>query len=300
MQKVSYGTPVEQVDLIGLFQAGDGEIHQVVGQIGAGKTYLATQMVLDDLARGEVVYTTWKIDYKGFDERQNWFIALRNFLFFRKRYYKFNAENLHYIDPIIYFSPDFINLFEKLTDCKIYLDEGHIPFDSYEAAKMSIQKRVAVLHTRHMNRTIIIISQRARNVHTQLRANVNRFYRVEKIFSIFGKILFKRTETQELDNNDMPDWDNYASKKLYLSTKKVFDAYNSKYLRGEKIASQPIYFEAYDLNFIERLITLYYALGGRTLKRRPVAARIKPSGPITDHIQQRQKQWDMIKQEHMT
>lgn len=294
---IQLGTKVPEVDLVGLFQAGDGEIHQIIGAIGNGKTYLSTKMAIDDLKNGEVVYTTWKIDYTGFDQRKDPFIALRNLLFFQSRYYAFPVENWHYIDPIEYFDENFIDKFEKITDAKVYLDEGHIPFDSYEAAKMSIKKRVAVLHTRHMNRTIIIISQRARNVHTQLRANVNRFYKVEKKLTLFGKILFRRTETQELDNNDMPDFENSSSVKWYWSEKRIFNAYNSKYLRLDRLSSQQVYFDAYELNFIERIYALYLALGGRPLERRPV---VKVGKLITKkHVDIPTNGWDKLKEKHM-
>jgi len=259
------GKKLLEIDLVGLFSPQDGEITQRYGRIGQGKTYGATADVLDELKRGHVVYTNWKMNYEGFDQRESWLFVIGSILFFwRSKLFYFPKENLRYL-PI---DENFMDTFEKLTDCSVYLDEGHVIFDSYEMAKMSMQKRVAVLHTRHFNRSIHIISQRPTAIHVMMRANVNRFYKYEKLISS-PFLLFRRTEFQDMTGETV-DEEQPIGVKLYLGSKKIYSMYDSKYLRGNTPDSQSVFFEGFKVNFVNK-IHLVFRLAFAPLRR------LKPS-----------------------
>jgi len=246
---------IDSIDLVTLFTPVDGEITLRYGRIGQGKTYGATMDVLDDLKRGKVVYINWRMNYEGIDQRKEWVFILGGLLFpWKKEYYIFPKENLRYIKV----DENFIDTFAKLTDCAVYLDEGHVMFDSYEMAKMSMQKRTAVLHTRHFDRSINIISQRPTAIHVTMRANVNRFYRYEKLFS-WPFLLFKRTEFQDMVGETV-DEEQPLSTKFYIGKKQIYTMYDSKYLRGDLQPSQQVKYSLFRLNYIDKLSYLWAKL----------------------------------------
>lgn len=248
------GKQVKEVELLDVFPPSEGEITQYYGRIGQGKTYGATADILDLLRRGNVVYANWRINWDGFDERNSFLYVLLSVLLpWRKRLYKFKKENLRYI-PV---DENFHSTFEKLTDCYVFLDEGHVVFDSYEMAKLSLARRASILHTRHFNRSICIISQRPTAIHVAMRANVNRFYKMEKRWQWGSIIRFRRSEYQEMQNETVDeDEEKVVSIKQYWGRAEVFNAYPSKYLRGDTKESQKILFEAYDFGIFARFALL--------------------------------------------
>jgi len=253
---VQIGKKVADIELLDLFQAAEGEITQRYGRIGQGKTYGAVVDILDELSLGHVVYTNFHLNFNGFDQRKSIIYLIGGILFpWKKRYFNFPKENLHFIAV----DADFVTNFGKLTDCSVYLDEGHVVFDSYEMAKMSMEKRVSVLHTRHFDRSIHIISQRPTAVHRMMRANVNRFYKYEKLVHFGNFILFRRTEYQDMTDETV-DEAQPVSTKLYIGSKKIMYMYDSKYLRGDTPDSQKVSFEAYDVSFFQKLKLLGVAL----------------------------------------
>jgi len=246
------GTRIPEINLLDLFQAAEGEITQRYGRIGQGKTYGAVVDILDELQRGHIVYTNFHLNFDGYDQRKNILFILGGILFpWRNRYYNFPKENLKYIAV----DGDFIKNFSKLTDCSVYLDEGHVVFDSYEMAKMSMDKRVAVLHTRHFNRSIHIISQRPTAVHRMMRANVNRFFKYEKLIHTGSFILFRRTEYQDMTDETVDEAEPIATK-LYIGSKRIMKMYDSKYLRNGLPDSQTVSFEAFKLNYFQKIKAL--------------------------------------------
>jgi len=258
-KKTGYGKEISNVDLLSLFKSPEGEITQRYGRIGQGKTYGATADVLDELSRGRVVYANWRINYDGFDQRDSWLYLVSSLLFpWVNRFYKFPKENLHYL-PI---DENFLDKFSTLTDCSVYIDEGHVIFDSYEMAKMSMQKRVAVLHTRHFNRSIHIISQRPTAIHVMMRANVNRFYKYEKWLTK-PFILFVRTEYQDMSGESV-DEEKPLSRKFYIGSKAIYKAYDSKYLRGDMQDSQQVHVTGFKINYFVRI----YMVIRKAFKRR--------------------------------
>jgi len=246
------GKELRDIDLLALFPSVEGEITQRYGRIGSGKTYGATCDVLDELKRGHVVYVNWRINYQGYDQRESWLYVIGSILFpWKNKLTFFPKENLKYIAV----DEHFIDNFEKLTDCSVYLDEGHVVFDSYEMAKMSMQKRVAVLHTRHFNRSIHIISQRPTAIHRMMRANVNRFYKYSQLGKFFGIRLFRRQEFQDMQDENV-DESEPISTKLYIGKKSIYNMYDSKYLRGGLQPSQSIHATVYKVGIFTRIFLL--------------------------------------------
>lgn len=255
------GEPVAKELLLDLFEPDEGTVNFYYGRIGNGKTYSATADILELLRKGRVVYCNWIIDFTGFDEREHVLYAIMRFFTFRKRFYKFNKENLHY------FSPDDVDIkfLGKLTDCEVFIDEGQWIFDSYKGTDFSVEKRKLILHTRHFNRSLNIISQRTQALHVTARGQVNRFFKCEKKLT-WPFLIFKRTEFQDMKENDVDEESEPVSVKSYFANKRVLNAYNSKYMRAGVPKSQDVQFEAYDLNFRERLALLLSFLH---LTRRP-------------------------------
>jgi len=247
-----FGRKLPDIDILSLFKSPEGEITQRYGRIGQGKTYGATADVLDELSRGRVVYANWRINYDGFDQRNSPFFIFASLLFpWVNRFYKFPKENLHYL-PI---DENFLDKFAKLTDCSVYIDEGHVIFDSYEMAKMSMAKRVSVLHTRHFNRSIHIISQRPTAIHVMMRANVNRFYKYEKLLTK-PFILFRRSEYQDMVGETVDETQKPISTKFYIGRKSIYKAYDSKYLRGDLEDSQQVHVTGFKINYFIRIYML--------------------------------------------
>jgi len=250
---------LEKQELIDLFEPREGSINFYYGRIGQGKTYAATADILDLLSRGHVVYANWRINWTGFDERQSWVHVFFKTLFFRKDFYSFPAENLRYFNPDD-ISVDFLN---SLTDCDIFIDEGQWLLDSYEGNKFSKEKRKLLLHTRHLNRSLNIISQRTQAVQVSARGQVNRFFKCEKKLE-WPFLIFKRTEYQDMKDNDVDESSDPISEKSYFASKKVMEAYDTKYLRAGIPKSQEVYFEAFRYSLRGRLKLLFSFLTGTT------------------------------------
>jgi len=171
---------LETKELLELFEPNEGTIDLIYGRIGNGKTYCATEMALKDAMRGEVVYVNWHINFDGYDQRDNLIWILIGLIYpIKRRYYKFPKENLKY------FNPDDVDVefLSKITDANVYIDEGQWIFDSYEGTKFSKAKRRLILHTRHLNRRLVIITQRPTAIQVSARGNVNRYFKCEKLLS---------------------------------------------------------------------------------------------------------------------
>lgn len=252
---------MREIELLDVFPASEGAICQYYGRIGSGKTYAATSDILDLLRRGKVVYANWKIKYDGYDERKSLpHLLLSIFFPWKKIFYFFPKENLKYFEFSDKWAQDngykdFMEWFSSITDAYIFGDEGHVMFDSYAGIKMSIEKRAAILHTRHFNRSINIISQRPTAIHVSMRANVNVFYRCQCLFKLGSIVRFKRTEFQDLGAGESVDEDpeKVIDTKYYWGSKRVFNAYDTKYLRGETKPSQVTLLHAYNVGFFSKI-----------------------------------------------
>ncbi len=265
---------VEEIELLNLFPPNAGIITQYYGRIGSGKTYAATADIFESLRRGKVIYANWKIHYEGYDQRDSLaYIILSFILPWRRRFYVFPKENLRYFEFSDTWAqtqgyPDFVEWLASRTDCEIYGDEGHVMFDSYAGTRMSIEKRMTVLHTRHFDRSIHIISQRPTAVHVAMRANVNVFYQCKCLFQWGSLVRFKRTEFQDMLNENVDeDTEKALGVKYYWGKQKIFEAYNTKYLRGDIKPSQSVLFKAYDVNIIGRTVLFIKKIFGSKKKR---------------------------------
>lgn len=247
------GEKIEQ-DLFEIIPHNEAVVNQYIGKIRSGKTYTGTRDAIKDLENGNVVYTSWKINWQGYDERQDrWQLWKAAHGFKRTPFKVFPKENYHYLpftsrDKKIYLPYDnFIEKLFSLTDCIVYLDEGQGPLNSYEKTKISQEKQDGILFTGHFNRTINILSQRAVQIHPMLRANVSRWYKIEKKEGWFS-IHFKKSEYQEANDNNLPDMRGEPeSIEEYNFDKKIGEMYDSKYMRGDTPPSQKNFAEIHHI-----------------------------------------------------
>jgi len=244
---------VIELDMFNILPPQDGGMNQYYGRIGEGKTYAATADAIKDLERGQVVYTSWRLRWEGYDERDYWYFRLAHKIGLKKYFWKYPKENWHFFDMN---ADDALYRLGELNDCTIYLDEGHLLLDSYLATRMERSDRATILHTRHFDRTINVISQRPTAIHVVVRANVNRFFKLEKVmdWNLFRWriVKFLKTEFQDVGADDKPneererdseghegDYKHAISSETYFSRTRIREAYNTKYLRGTAEHSQP-------------------------------------------------------------
>jgi hypothetical protein len=223
-------------ELVNVFEAQEGEIQQIIGKTGNGKTYEGTRRALELLKRGGVVYTTWHLVLPDkYDEREKFSPLFWRTILFRKNFYVFDfKKNWHWLDID---RPDLIDFVASLTDCTVFLDEGQDIFDSYEGRGMSQEKRKTLTRTRHMRKTLIIISQRAQAVAVTARANVTFFYKCVKNMT-WPWVHFKIYRTEEMDSQNFPIWEDLQNDwqaelwSSHFARSEVYNSYNSWYLRG--------------------------------------------------------------------
>lgn len=254
-----YGKRILDVSgLVDVFEAQEGEVQQIIGKTGNGKTYEATRRALNYLKQGYTVYTTWQLILpEFFDEREDKETVFFKTVFRKKEFYRFNfRENWKFLDID---RPDLIQFVAGLTDCIVMLDEGQDIFDSRE--RMEKTGRKTITRTRHMHKTLIIISQRAQAVDVTARANVTFFYKCVKGRAWFWPFrpYFKVYRTEEMDQQNYPIWEDFSTgwqAELWHSgfaKDYVYSSYNSWYLRAGIPKSQEIDFEAYTLSLWEKI-----------------------------------------------
>jgi len=265
----TYGKKIDRESLLGLFEPDDGTINLYYGRIGNGKTYAATADILEALERGDVVYANWHVQVPENDQRNSFFLLITGLFGLKRRYFRFPAENFHY------FSPDDVDveMLSGLTDCRVFIDEGQWIFDSYEGTRFSKAKRRLILHTRHCNRELNIITQRPTAIQVSARGNVNIFYKCEKRFELFGFKFFCRTEFQDMTGETV-DETQPISRQWYFGSKRVYNAYNSKYLRGGIPKSQEVYFEAWYLSLVDKFHFLSEAFKRLGKKKKPLGVKV--------------------------
>lgn len=233
MQETTTGGKIVRT-VLEILPMNEADIQQYFGKIRNGKTYIATSDILKLLKKGNVVYANWQINWEGYREFDNIFYRILGFFGLKTEFKQYPKENLKYL-PI---TQGFYDKFSKLTDCYVFLDEGHLAFDSYLMTKMDLDRRASILHTGHFNRAIRIISQRPTNIHVQMRANVNMFIQCEKILDILNIRIFRKTFYEEMTNQESVDLEQPSGSSLYFGSKRIYNAYDSKYLRGDTPKSQ--------------------------------------------------------------
>jgi hypothetical protein len=271
------GIKVLEHDLIDVFQASEGSINMYYGLIGNGKTYAATSDVLDLLKQGKVCYVNWHVNVEDFDDRKSALMIFKNFLLFRKRFYRIPcAQNLHYFDPDTFDSTgELVEWLSGLNDCHIFFDEGQDMFDSYEGTRFSKHKRRLILHTRHYHRTLNIISQRPTAIQVSARGNVNRFYKCVKLAQ-WPWVRFARYEFQQMTGETVDETVDPVSVKKYWGNSRVFAAYNTDYLAEGIPKSQKVYFEAFDFSLKERFLAVLSLFSA--LRRKKDSTPVTPLG----------------------
>lgn len=274
-----YRMPQDQVDLVKLFGAQEGEISLYYGHIRQGKTYGGTHMGIKAADSGLPVYFNYPVNYKGYDERTSLLWILISFVWpWKDRFYVMKPGLVKYfqIDDAWAQSQgyeDFWHWFKTRTDCLIVADEGHTMLDSYKKTYMSMESRKAVLETGHFSRRLIIISQRPTAVHVSARGNVNIFYKFERILR-WPFLLFRRTEFQDMALETVDETKPLSTKYIFGSHR-VMSAFNSKYLRQGMPASQNIDVDTYDFFYREKfaLLSFWYSSARAALaEQRGVAA----------------------------
>jgi len=263
------GKKVVSNDLIDIFAASEGSINMYYGLIGNGKTYAATADIIELLKQGKVVYANWHINVFDFDDRENFWLLLRNTLFFQKRFYRIPChQNLHYFDPEQFDSTgELVEWLSKLNDCHIFFDEGQDMFDSYEGTKFSKAKRRLILHTRHYHRTLNIISQRPTAIQVSARGNVNRFYKCVKL-ATWPWVRFARYEFQEMTGETVDENKDPISRKAYWGRSEIFNAYNTDYLAQGIPKSQQVFFEAFDLTLKDKVLAFRNLFSRRYVRKK--------------------------------
>lgn len=232
MREVEFSTYRDQ------YRAPEGSVNFYYGRIGSGKTYAATADVLDLLDQGFTVYANWRINWEGSDERHRRIRAFVRILFGIRRFDYIPPANFHYIEP----EACTAEYLSELTDCFIFVDEGQNLLDSYEGKDFSKTKRRLIQYTRHFHRTLNIIAQRTQSVQITARAQVNRFYKCSrKPFRLWPR--FVRQEFSDLSGEDVSESeDSLVSEKHYWGSKRVFAAYDSKYMRDGKPVVYPFHY----------------------------------------------------------
>lgn len=240
---------IEKIKIPDIFPIGEAFIDCYYGKIRQGKTYTGTAGVWRDLCQGNVVYSSWPIEFEGYDQTKIFWYRLLGALGLKKHFLIIPKENLHFVDMMSMTSEEFWNWFQTISDAVVWIDEAQKPFDSYLKTLMESSHRMAIFATGHFNRALKLCVQRPMQIHISIRANIQRYYKLEKTFDGWWIIPphFKMTEFQELKSMDaVPDETldedgNYLyaeSVKSFWLDRKIARAYNSKYLRGNFPSSQ--------------------------------------------------------------
>ncbi len=256
--------------LLSLFEAQEGETQQIIGKTGMGKTYEATRRALLYLYSGYTVYTTWRLNLPDYyDEREDFWKLITKTILFKKEFFRFDLKaNWHYVDLKEYEVDGIVDT-EKLatflatrTDCIFMLDEGQDVFDSSKRAGQIA--RQSITRSRHMHKTLIVISQRPHTVDVNVRGNSSWFYKCEKIQMPFLPTRFRVYRTDEIDeHSNYPIWARHDSTGEITwrapiwhsewANKKIYNAYDSWYMRKQMIRSQDIKVDGYELSIGHKL-----------------------------------------------
>lgn len=241
----------EEIKIKDYWPPDEGSMNFYYGKIRNGKSYAATVDLLDDLNHGQVIYADWIVKWDGVDERHRFWPRFNYWIKRYRRLWVIPKENFNFIHILrkddngichndfcadkkknhFQTKAEFLNFLSGLTDCKIYLDEAYKYISSYTGTRIDEQLQSDILATGHMDRTLNVIAQRPTSVHVTLRGNVNRFYKCTKLFGMFGINLFLREEYQDMAEETVKDDVPSDSWKIYFGSKRIYRAYNTKWMR---------------------------------------------------------------------
>jgi len=200
--------------------------------------------VLRALKRGELVYTNYRINWTGYDERRSRFQRILLRLGIKKRLKEYPATNLRYIRQAE-------DLF-KISNATIALDEGYLYFDSYVNTKLPIKIRHWVLHLRKHHNVVIYTSQRPMQVHKVMRAMTNYFYELSAL-RLPGVPLFIRKEfdlgpDETVDNKADP-----LSRAYYFLRAGIANMYNTDEIIWDAVEQYEVDTTPPAVNYYERI-----------------------------------------------
>jgi len=223
-------------------------LHLIYGHVRQGKTLTGTQFAVKALRRGEVVYTTWALDWPGYDERKSWWCMFWALVGLKKTLAVYPASNWRYL-PI----RQFWELFPKITDAHVMVDEAVLAVDSYVGTNITIEKRIALLLTGHFNRSITLIVQRPTSVNVNARGTVAIFWKCKKFFKIGKYVLIQVLGYEDMMGDTVNEEAKPTHRRYYLGRPALYKYYDSKYMRGGMKPSQERAGEKYEIEAWSKL-----------------------------------------------
>jgi hypothetical protein len=259
----SLSSPLTTEDILTLFPPDEGGIELIYGLPRNGKSTHAVRVIMKALEAGIPVISNIPMLLDGivFDDRDSFRIALRNFLLFRRKFYKFDKSLFRFIDQRQFKTvDDTVNFLSAQTDVVIVWDEGWYLLPATDFRSLNKMEFTAL--TGHFARRIVIVTQRPTAIATLARGNVNTFYHCEKIWNFLFPV-FKVSVIHKMVSGEMPDEDEPSYRQFYFRNRRYFGAFDTHYMRGGKVSTQDIKVEVYELDFVERFGLLFRTLFGR-------------------------------------
>lgn len=243
-------------EIIQLFEPREGLINCYYGKVRNGKTYAATADILKLLDSGQIVFANWYVNWEGKDERKDKILVLGKILFGRKLFFVYGKENFQYFAPDM--APaETVRMLNKLVGVHIFIDEGQWILNSHVRNPDPEAQRL-ILTNGHYCRSLNIITQRPTNVFVDMRSQVHRWHKCEKIWRY--PLRFKRTIIEDMKDN-VPDEDEEKMKKYprkyYWATKRVKNAYNTHAFRGADAIQPENCFHVYKISTSSKIKLLF-------------------------------------------
>lgn len=267
-------------EIYSMFQPVEGFNQVYYGKVRNGKTYAATRDILELLQRGEVVYANWKVNFDGYDERNNFWVALIKLIVGKEYFYDYKGSNFHYIDTN---NPNLIQDLNRLVGVHLFIDEGQWIFNSHLKTD-DPDKRRLVLEGGHYCRSLNVITQRPSNILKDIRSQVHIWFKCEKVFSLGKLIRFVRYEIQDM-KDDLPDEEMVTSTRAYWGRSRYYNAYNTHAFRREDAVIKPPEFDVYKTTLFDRVVLVVSFLTpkwprrvlARALARKSQAVAVNPT-----------------------
>jgi len=259
--KIGTKQELSNEQILEMFRPVEGQIALYYGRIRNGKTYNATEDILELLSRGETVYANWNIKVEDFDERNSFRALFAKFLGARSSFFVYKKENFHY------FHPDDIDIafLGRLVNAHVFIDEGQWIFNSH-TKDHDPEKRKLIFHNGHYCRSLNIITQRPINVFKDMRSQVHVWYKCEKKLS-FPFLMFQRSRIEDM-KDDLPDEEKILETKVYFAKKRVLNAYNTHSMRADDAIMNIPAFDVYHLSTLQILRSMAYLAIPDFIKRR--------------------------------
>jgi len=260
----------------------DGAIDLIYGEFGGGKTYLAVDLMVRALEQGIPVFSSFPLKFDGIDQRKSLGSLLLGVLGWKRVYKVVDKSNFHHVTMAEVMSDNFVEKLSGLVECVVCVDEAYASrlFDSYRKTNLSVEARMAVYATRHFDRRFIVVAQRPNSIHVSSRAMVNRFYKCSQpirfLWYLFGVRLFVITEYQEMQDESVKEDEPYSTK-IRFGKRRIFQMYDSKYMRAGRVNRFPAKVQLFKYGYFELLSMMW---SGMRFGRAASAARPVPSSSV--------------------